>query len=88
VLRTCRHDLERHDCEAAGIYETPEGKAVFHSLRKSYTTLLQELAGASLVEAQKLSRNSTPMLTSNTYTKTSGARLASLVDSLAARLLA
>lgn len=75
--------------DAAGIApETPEGKAVFHSLRMSYTTLLQELAGASLAEAQKLSRHSTPMLTANTYTKTAGKRLVSLVDSLGERLLA
>ncbi len=77
------------DIETAKITpETPEGKAVFHSLRKAYTTLLQELSGASLSEAQKLSRHSTPTLTSNTYTKTAGKRLLSLVDDLGARLLA
>ena len=61
------------DLEAAKIvYETPEGKAVVHSLRKSYTTLLQELAGASLAEAQKLSRHSSPVLTAKPSERFSG----------------
>jgi integrase len=68
--------------------QTPAGQAVFHSLRKSYTTLLQEMSGASLVEAQKLTRHSDPRLTANTYTKTGGARLQSLVDSFGAQILA
>jgi len=79
----------RDDLEAAKIpYETPAGLAVVHSLRKSFTTLVQELAGASLSEAQKLARHSTPTLTSNIYTKSSQSKLLSLVDCLGERLLA
>lgn len=79
----------RSDIEAANVlYETPAGLAVVHSLRKSFTTLVQELAGASLSEAQKLARHSTPSLTSNVYTKSSNAKLLSLVDVLGQKLLA
>jgi integrase len=79
----------RADLEVAGIpYETPAGLAVVHSLRKSFTTLVQELAGASLSEAQKLARHSTPAMTSAVYTKTSHTRLSALVDDLGERLLA
>ena len=68
--------------------QTPEGLAVFHSLRKTYTTLLQQTSGASLVEAQKLTRHSDPRMTANTYTRSSDERLQSLVDDLGARILA
>ncbi|MCY3019730.1 MAG: tyrosine-type recombinase/integrase [Planctomycetota bacterium] len=84
------HYTERvwEDFDAADIHDTPEGLAVFHSLRKSFVTLTQTLAGASLVEAQKLARHSTPTITANTYTRGSDARLSSLVDDLAGKLLA
>jgi integrase len=71
------------DAEHAGIQiVTPEGRAVFHSLRKCYITALQECAGATLVEAQKLARHSTPMLTANVYTRPAQTRLGSLVEIL------
>lgn len=76
------------DCKAADIHHTPEGRAVFHSLRKSFCTLLQEISGASLAQTQALARHSSPVITANIYTKTANSRLASLVDSLASRLLA
>lgn len=88
-------DLPRHpdrefarDAEKAGIVlATVEGKAVFHSLRKSFVTILQQHAGATLGETQKLARHSTPVLTANAYTKPSDLRQSALIESLG-RLLA
>jgi len=73
------------DSAAAVIHETPGGKAVVHSLRKAYTMLRQELAGAAPDEAQKRSRQSAPV---KTYTKTTETRLLALVDDLGTKLSA
>lgn len=57
------------DLEAAGVLrESPEGRIDFHSLRVTFATLLGQ-SGVPLVMAQKLMRHSTPVLTSNLYTK-------------------
>lgn len=48
------------------LVETPEGRFDFHALRTTYVTMLAR-SGATLAEAQKLARHSTPKLTSGTY---------------------
>ena len=90
LLKLHGHPSERFNLDAkkAGlILNTPEGKLTFHSLRKGLVTLVQQHAGATLVEAQKLARHSDPRLTANIYSRPAQARQAALVESLG-RLLA
>ncbi len=73
-------DSLRKDLEKAGIKEwTPEGCLVFHSLRYSYITFLDQ-AGGTAKEQQTLARHSTPTLTMNRYAKTRQGRLSELVE--------
>jgi integrase len=59
----------RHDLAAAGIeYETEMGFADFHSLRITFVTTLAR-ANVPLALAQRLARHSTPVLTSNVYSR-------------------
>jgi len=60
----------RADLEAAGLpYRDAAGRvADFHSLRSVYITNLARV-GVGLAAAQKLARHSTPVLTSNVYSK-------------------
>ncbi len=59
----------RVDLAAAGIeYQTPSGRADFHSLRAAYATLLARQR-VNLQTAQALLRHSDPKLTARTYTK-------------------
>ena len=59
----------RKDLVAAGIEPvTSEGQVDFHALRVTYATLLAR-AGVPLAQAQRLMRHSTPVLTSNVYTR-------------------
>jgi len=59
----------RVDLEAAGIaYQTPEGKADFHSLRATYITNLIQ-SGVSIKLVQILARHASPILTMTRYAK-------------------
>ena len=59
----------RKDLTKARIpFATPDGVVDLHALRVTYGTLLAR-AGVSLVQAQKLMRHSTPVLTANVYVK-------------------
>lgn len=59
-----RADLAEAEIEA----ENADGRIDFHALRATYITRLAR-SGVSLVDAQKLARHSTPVLTANTYTR-------------------
>ncbi len=64
-------EMMRVDLRAAGIdYETPTGKADFHSLRGAYISNLVA-SGASVKTCQVLARHSDPGLTIGIYAKTS-----------------
>ncbi len=68
------------DYRAAGItLETPQGKAVFHSLRSTFATLLDQV-GASEKEQQVLTRHRPRSLTFARYTETTPERLRVLVE--------
>ena len=67
--------------EAGIVRETPAGVADFHSLRHTFGTNLA-LAGVPLVEAQRLMRHSTPVLTANYYTHLDVERLADSINAL------
>lgn len=58
---------------------TPEGKADFHALRTTFTTLVFE-SGANIKDAMSLVRHGTPGLTINTYARTRQDRLAEVVE--------
>ncbi len=64
-------EMMRVDLRAAGIdYETPSGKADFHSLRGAYISNLVR-SGASVKTCQVLARHSDPGLTIGIYAKAS-----------------
>jgi integrase len=58
-----------------------EGKIDFHSLRVTFCTLLDD-QGASAKTTQELARHSTPVITMNTYVRTSVNRLRNAVDAV------
>ena len=75
------------DLKKAGIPKrTEKGKIAFHALRTSFVSLTYE-AGASHKEAQELARHSTPTLTANTYGRVRDERLATVVETVAERVL-
>lgn len=56
----------RRDLDAAGIpFKTDDGRADFHALRHTFTTILGRIAPPKVV--QELARHSTPVLTVNRY---------------------
>jgi len=76
------------DLAAAGIpKDAPGGRAVFHTLRVTYTSLVFE-QGASLKEAQTLARHVTPGLTLNVYGRAREERLADLAEAVGKTVLA
>ena len=68
LVRPEHHDDEEGPHPGEDPYATPDGVVDFHALRVTYGTLLAR-AGVSLVQAQKLMRHSTPVLTANVYVK-------------------
>ena len=75
------------DREKAGIPKTaPGGKAVFHSLRHSYCSLVIE-SGATLTEAQRLMRHTDPKLTANIYAHTRPDRLQAVAEAVGDKVL-
>lgn len=76
----------RGDLARAGIPYRQEGRRYdFHALRAQYATWLEE-AGVSLIEAQRLLRHSSPVLTANIYTKKTLDGLAKAAERLTAAL--
>jgi integrase len=73
----------RDDLERAGIqsFKPGLGAVVFHSLRMSYCTLLDE-NGASAKENQQLARHATPEMTMNRYVRTRESRVQAVVEAL------
>jgi len=79
--------LFRRDCKAAKITEiTPEGKAVFYSLRHSFCTLVIE-SGANLKEAQQLMRHTDPRLTANIYSHARKERLQTVAEAVGEKVM-
>jgi len=76
------------DLEAASIpkFIPEEGKVDFHSLRVTYVTNIA-YAGASVKELQTLARHSNPNLTMNVYAKTRTDQIATVVDTMALKVL-
>jgi integrase len=77
--------MQADDLERAGIpiFKPGEGKVVFHSLRMSYCSLLDD-HGASAKTTQELARHSTPTLTMNVYVRTKEDRVRGVVEALGA----
>lgn len=83
----CAAEAFVKDLQNAGLAEHgPGGKADFHSLRATYSTLLDQ-AGASDKEIQKLMRHSASSLNQERYTKTEAQRLAALVEIIGERVM-
>lgn len=73
-------------CRAAGIpKKTNEGKVDFHALRVTYITEIVD-SGASVKEAQKLARHSTPNITMNTYARTRKHSLQEVAETMSQNL--
>lgn len=83
VQRTHAARMLRDDLERAGIpaFKPGEGMAVFHSLRMSYCSLLDD-HGASAKTTQELARHATPTITMNSYVRTREARVRSVVEAI------
>lgn len=76
----------RADCDAADIKAlTPEGKATWHSLRKSFVNAVVA-AGADVKTSMTLARHSTADLTMNTYATADTGRVRAAADAAQARL--
>jgi len=83
VHKTHAARMLREDLKRAGIpvFKPGEGAAVFHSLRMSFCSLLDD-HGASAKTTQELARHSTPTITMNTYVRTKEDRVRGVVESL------
>jgi integrase len=74
------------DMSISGIeQENKDGKLVFHDLRKAYCTMIIE-EGASVKEAQELSRHQTESVLVNSYLATRKERKREIVESVAERV--
>ena len=70
------------DLKTAGIRQwTPEGKVDFHSLRVVFINRVIEV-GATVKEAQTLTRHLDPRMTANVYDRSRQAALTAAVESL------
>ncbi len=78
AARMIRDDLER---AGVPIFKAGEGTVDFHALRTTYLTLL-DMNGASAKEAQDLARHSTPIVTLNSYIRSTDERRRRVVDAI------
>jgi len=70
------------DIKAAGIpKQNPRGIAVFHSLRNTFCTLVDQ-AGATPAEGQAMARHASLQMTYSIYTKTRSERLKALAEQI------
>lgn len=82
AARMVRDDMERAGLHA---FKPSEGTVDFHALRTTYVTLL-DMNGASAKEAQDLARHSTPVITLNSYVRSTDDRKRQVVESVGALL--
>ncbi len=75
--------MVRDDLERAGvpIFKAGEGVVDFHALRTTYVTMLDK-NGASAKEAQDLARHSTPVITLNSYIRSTDDRKRRVVEAV------
>jgi len=78
--RTLRADMLKAGLKT----DTPEGRLDFHCLRVSFITAVVD-SGATVPEAMRLARHSTPVLTLKTYARTQQNRLKDIVEAVCSR---